>query len=40
METLWKDLRFGARILLHDRAFSAIALLALVLGAARPRSIR
>ena len=32
METIWKDIRYGARVLLGNPAFSLIALLALVLG--------
>src|SRR4051812_10801689 len=32
LEVLWGDLRFAARVLLKDRAFTAIAVLALALG--------
>src|ERR1700732_974374 len=32
MESLWKDIRFGARVLRRTPAFSLIALFALVLG--------
>jgi predicted permease len=32
VETFWQDLRFAARMLLKDRAFSLIAILALALG--------
>src|SRR4051812_21931113 len=32
LETLWQDLRFAGRLLLKDRAFSTIAILALALG--------
>ncbi len=32
METLWQDLRFGFRIMLKSRAFTAVAILSLALG--------
>ena len=32
METLWQDLRFGFRMLLKSRAFTAVAILSLALG--------
>ena len=33
MDTLWQDLKYGARSLWHDRAFSAVAIIALAFGA-------
>ncbi len=33
MDTFWQDLKYGARTLWHNRAFSAVAIVALALGA-------
>jgi putative ABC transport system permease protein len=32
METLFQDIRYGARVLLKNRSFTAVAVVALALG--------